>query len=295
MGSVSSTFLVAAACTARRLATRRHARLRRCRWCWARTCSSRVMMRRRRRSRQHQQLQQRQQVATARTAATTPCCWRRSVLPWQLQLLAPAPQRQPAAARHGGPLRLLQPRHSRARLVALLLLLLQRQQLLMTTATSKWCTSTLAWLARFGRPGEACSCLGECCPAWLLGGVEATRQPPTHPLLPPAPRPLCTTTATLRSLPGPEPTPTTRLRLVHSASRLVAHLSAMTVVQGGMELYEDKVCHVCAGWRKCIDCVGPRACQGMLCARAAVMRYPRLIPIHTYTTTPLTAGVKAGP
>jgi hypothetical protein len=43
------------------------------------------------------------------------------------------------------------------------------------------------------------------------------------------------------SLPGPEPTPTTRLRLVHESTGLMAHLSAMTVAHGGLELYQEKV------------------------------------------------------
>jgi hypothetical protein len=43
-------------------------------------------------------------------------------------------------------------------------------------------------------------------------------------------------------LPGPEATPTTRLRLVHESSQLVAHLSAMTVQHGGLGLYQEKVC-----------------------------------------------------
>jgi hypothetical protein len=42
-------------------------------------------------------------------------------------------------------------------------------------------------------------------------------------------------------LPGPEATPTTRLRLEHSGSGLVAHLSAMTVAHGSMDLYRDRV------------------------------------------------------
>jgi hypothetical protein len=44
------------------------------------------------------------------------------------------------------------------------------------------------------------------------------------------------------SMPGPDPTPTTRLRLVHEGTGLVAHLSAMTVAHGGPGLYADKVC-----------------------------------------------------
>lgn len=43
------------------------------------------------------------------------------------------------------------------------------------------------------------------------------------------------------SLPGPEPTATTRLRLVHEPSQLVAHLSAMTVQHGDISLYHEKV------------------------------------------------------
>jgi hypothetical protein len=46
------------------------------------------------------------------------------------------------------------------------------------------------------------------------------------------------------SLPGPEPTPTTRLRLVHDSTGLMAHLSAMTVAHGGVDLYQEKV----RGW-----------------------------------------------
>ncbi|WIA28170.1 hypothetical protein OEZ86_010738 [Tetradesmus obliquus] len=42
-------------------------------------------------------------------------------------------------------------------------------------------------------------------------------------------------------LPGPEPTATTRLRLLHSPSQLMAHLSAMTVQHGGLGLYQEKV------------------------------------------------------
>eukprot|EP00775_Hariotina_reticulata_P002486 gene2486-2789_t len=42
------------------------------------------------------------------------------------------------------------------------------------------------------------------------------------------------------SLPGPEPTPTTRLRLEHPASGLMAHLSAMTVAHGDLQLYLQK-------------------------------------------------------
>jgi hypothetical protein len=42
-------------------------------------------------------------------------------------------------------------------------------------------------------------------------------------------------------LPGPDATPTTRLRLVHSPSQLVAHLSAMTVQHGSLGLYQEKV------------------------------------------------------
>lgn len=43
------------------------------------------------------------------------------------------------------------------------------------------------------------------------------------------------------SLPGPDPTPTTRLRLVHEGTGLMAHLSAMTVGHGGLGLYREKV------------------------------------------------------
>jgi endonuclease-8 len=39
------------------------------------------------------------------------------------------------------------------------------------------------------------------------------------------------------ALPGPPPTATTRLRLVDAAAGIVAHLSAMTVLSGGPELY----------------------------------------------------------
>jgi hypothetical protein len=54
-------------------------------------------------------------------------------------------------------------------------------------------------------------------------------------------------------LPGPEPTPTTRLRLVHSPSQLVAHLSAMTVQHGGLGLYQEKV-------RSPLNCKDASAC-----------------------------------
>jgi hypothetical protein len=37
------------------------------------------------------------------------------------------------------------------------------------------------------------------------------------------------------------PRETTRLRLEHPGDGLVAHLSAMTVAHGGMELYHEKV------------------------------------------------------
>lgn len=55
------------------------------------------------------------------------------------------------------------------------------------------------------------------------------------------------------SLPGPEPTPTTRLRLVHEGTGLMAHLSAMTVAHGGLELYQEKVCGVLWG---AVGCCG---------------------------------------
>lgn len=42
------------------------------------------------------------------------------------------------------------------------------------------------------------------------------------------------------ALPGPEPTPTTRLRLVDREAGLVAHLSAMTVQLGDLAFYHTK-------------------------------------------------------
>lgn len=41
--------------------------------------------------------------------------------------------------------------------------------------------------------------------------------------------------------PGQAPTETTRLRLEHEGAGIVAHLSAMTVAHGGLELYHAKV------------------------------------------------------
>lgn len=43
---------------------------------------------------------------------------------------------------------------------------------------------------------------------------------------------------TTSPLPGKPPTPTTRLLLVNEELDLTASLSAMTVVHGGLELYE---------------------------------------------------------
>lgn len=43
-------------------------------------------------------------------------------------------------------------------------------------------------------------------------------------------------------LPGKTPTPTTRLLLVNEAIDVAASLSAMTVVHGGLELYEVRGC-----------------------------------------------------
>jgi hypothetical protein len=81
------------------------------------------------------------------------------------------------------------------------------------------------------------------------------------------------------SLPGPDPTPTTRLRLVHEGTGLMAHLSAMTVAHGGVGLYREKVSVWgggplgCVGREKvfCKECDGSCGCACVSCIHVGVM------------------------